>query len=118
MRNLTDLIASSPSRRALLVGLGATAAGASLMLPRRARADETPSGEPDEASVLRDPDSGIAGNPQGDIAIVEWFDRWCRERSPVIRQRILDYNEDDCRATRVLLDGIRALTVATSYSKS
>ncbi|MDR4483146.1 MAG: ribonuclease H-like domain-containing protein [Nitrospirales bacterium] len=26
-----------------------------------------------------------------------------------IRQRILDYNEDDCRATRVLLDGIRRL---------
>ena len=40
---------------------------------------------------------------------VEWFDRWCRERNPVIRQRILDYNEDDCRATRVLLDGIRRL---------
>jgi predicted RecB family nuclease len=26
-----------------------------------------------------------------------------------VRQKILDYNEDDCRATRVLLDGIRAL---------
>ena len=26
-----------------------------------------------------------------------------------IRQRILDYNEDDCRATRVLLDGVRSL---------
>jgi len=32
-----------------------------------------------------------------------------RERSPEIRQRILDCNEDDCRATRVLLDGIRDL---------
>ena len=29
----------------------------------------------------------------------------------VMRQRILDYNEDDCRATRVLLDGIRALAI-------
>lgn len=47
-------------------------------------------------------------HPSG-AASVEWFDRWCRERSPVIRQRILDYNEDDCRATRVLLDGIRGL---------
>jgi len=28
-----------------------------------------------------------------------------------MRQRILDYNEDDCRATRVLLDGIRALAI-------
>ena len=47
-------------------------------------------------------------HPSG-AASVEWFDRWCRERNPEIRQRILDYNEDDCRATRVLLDGIRNL---------
>ena len=47
-------------------------------------------------------------HPSG-AASVEWFDRWCRERNPDIRQRILDYNEDDCRATRVLLDGIRDL---------
>jgi uncharacterized protein len=47
-------------------------------------------------------------HPSG-AAAVEWFDRWCRERDPAIRQRILDYNEDDCRATRVLLDGIRRL---------
>src|SRR3984893_8950022 len=50
-----------------------------------------------------------ASHPSG-AASVEWFDRWCRERHPDIRQRILDYNEDDCRATRVLLDGIRSLT--------
>jgi predicted RecB family nuclease len=47
-------------------------------------------------------------HPSG-AASIEWFDRWCRERAPEIRQRILDYNEDDCRATRVLLDGIRSL---------
>jgi predicted RecB family nuclease len=47
-------------------------------------------------------------HPSG-AASVEWFDRWCRERDPEIRQRILEYNEDDCRATRVLLDGIRSL---------
>jgi predicted RecB family nuclease len=47
-------------------------------------------------------------HPSG-AASVEWFDRWCRERKPEIRQRILDYNEDDCRATRVLLDGIRSI---------
>jgi predicted RecB family nuclease len=47
-------------------------------------------------------------HPSG-AASIEWFDRWCRERRPEIRQRILDYNEDDCRATRVLLDGIRNL---------
>jgi len=48
-------------------------------------------------------------HPSG-AASVEWFDRWCRERTSDVRQRILDYNEDDCRATRVLLDGIRGLT--------
>ena len=47
-------------------------------------------------------------NPSG-AASIEWFDRWVRERDPAIKARILDYNEDDCRATRVLLDGIRAL---------
>lgn len=49
-------------------------------------------------------------HPSG-AASIEWFDRWCREGDPAVRQRILDYNEDDCRATRVLLDGIRALAV-------
>ena len=47
-------------------------------------------------------------HPSG-AASIEWFDRWCRERDPATKQRILDYNEDDCRATRVLLDGIRAI---------
>src|SRR5581483_1701634 len=47
-------------------------------------------------------------HPSG-AASIEWFDRWCKQRDPAIKQRILDYNEDDCRATRVLLEGIRAL---------
>ena len=47
-------------------------------------------------------------NPSG-AASIEWFHRWVESGDPKIRQRILDYNEDDCRATRVLLDGIRAL---------
>jgi predicted RecB family nuclease len=47
-------------------------------------------------------------HPSG-AASIEWFDRWCREQDPKVRQQILDYNEDDCRATRVLLDGIRSL---------
>lgn len=49
-------------------------------------------------------------NPSG-AASIEWFDRWVRERDPAVKARILDYNEDDCKATRVLLDGIRALTI-------
>lgn len=47
-------------------------------------------------------------HPSG-AASIEWFHRWVETRDPDIKQRILDYNEDDCRATRVLLDGIRAL---------
>jgi predicted RecB family nuclease len=47
-------------------------------------------------------------NPSG-AASIEWFDRWVKTGDPAIRQRILDYNEDDCRATRVLLDAIRAM---------
>jgi predicted RecB family nuclease len=52
-------------------------------------------------------------HPSG-AASVEWFDRWTRERSLEIKQRILAYNEDDCRATRVLLDGIRSLALHPS----
>ncbi len=47
-------------------------------------------------------------HPSG-AASIEWFDRWINTGDRAIRQRILDYNEDDCRATRVLLDGIRNL---------
>jgi predicted RecB family nuclease len=47
-------------------------------------------------------------HPSG-AASIEWFDRWVTTRDVAVRQRILDYNEDDCRATRILLDGIRAL---------
>jgi len=47
-------------------------------------------------------------HPSG-AASIEWFDQWVRTEDARVRQRILDYNEDDCIATRVLLDGIRAL---------
>jgi predicted RecB family nuclease len=47
-------------------------------------------------------------HPSG-AASIEWFDRWVTSGDKSIKQRILDYNEDDCRATRWLLDGIRAL---------
>lgn len=47
-------------------------------------------------------------NPSG-AASIEWYHRWVESGEPEIRQRILDYNEDDCVATRVLLDGIRKL---------
>jgi predicted RecB family nuclease len=51
-------------------------------------------------------------SPSG-AASIEWFHRWTQSGNAAIKQRILDYNEDDCRATRILLDGIRALTRAS-----
>jgi predicted RecB family nuclease len=48
-------------------------------------------------------------HPSG-AASIEWFARWIETGDEAIRTQILEYNEDDCRATRVLLDGIRALT--------
>lgn len=47
-------------------------------------------------------------DPSG-AASIEWFDQWVRTRDIAVKSRILEYNEDDCRATRVLLDGIRSL---------
>ncbi|MDR4470409.1 MAG: TM0106 family RecB-like putative nuclease [Nitrospira sp.] len=45
-------------------------------------------------------------HPSG-AASIQWFDEWLKTGDRTLRQRILDYNEDDCRATRVLLDGIK-----------
>jgi predicted RecB family nuclease len=50
-------------------------------------------------------------HPSG-AASIEWFARWLKTGDPAVRQRILEYNEDDCRVTRVLLDRIRNLSPA------
>ncbi len=49
-------------------------------------------------------------HPSG-AASIEWFHRWIETSDPAIRQRILEYNEDDCRATRVLRDAVEKLPV-------
>jgi predicted RecB family nuclease len=49
-------------------------------------------------------------HPSG-AASIQWFDMWCTHRTTELKQRILDYNEDDCRAARVVLDAIRGLAV-------
>ena len=46
-----------------------------------------------EALVLRDPDIPVAGNPEGDITIVEYFDYqcpYCRKIEPELRQVVQD----------------------------
>jgi predicted RecB family nuclease len=48
-------------------------------------------------------------DPSG-AASIEWFYRWIETSDPQIKQRILDYNEDDCKAMRVLADAVRKLT--------
>ena len=47
-------------------------------------------------------------HPSG-TASIEWFHRWIETGDPAIKQRILEYNEDDCLATGVLVDAIRIL---------
>ena len=49
-------------------------------------------------------------DPSG-AASIEWFERWARSRDPRFRQRLLAYNEDDCRAMRVVLDRLKALPI-------
>lgn len=49
-------------------------------------------------------------NPSG-AASIEWYHRWIETGDAAIKQRILDYNEDDCLATGVVVDRIRALPV-------
>ena len=66
--------------------------------------------QPETANAQKNHARRRTPTPSG-AAAVEWFDRWCRERDPAVKQRMLEYNEDDCRATRVLLDGIRDLTI-------
>ena len=49
-------------------------------------------------------------NPSG-AASIEWYNRWVETGDPAIKQRILDYNEDDCLATGIVVDGVRNLPV-------
>ncbi|MBU1049483.1 TM0106 family RecB-like putative nuclease [Candidatus Bipolaricaulota bacterium] len=50
-------------------------------------------------------------DPSG-AASVQWFHHWVETGDPAIWARILAYNEDDCRAMRVLADALRKLNVA------
>ena len=50
-------------------------------------------------------------NPSG-AASIQWFNEWCQTKSPRTLQRILDYNEDDCKAMVVLLDCLRPLAAS------
>lgn len=49
-------------------------------------------------------------DPSG-AASIEWYNRWLESHDPEIKRRILEYNEDDCLATGVVVDQIRRLPV-------
>jgi protein-disulfide isomerase len=73
------------------------------VVPRLARADNDEETVLTEALVLRDPDIPVAGNAEGDITIVEWFDYqcpYCRKLEPELRQVV----QDDGKVRLVLKD--------------
>ena len=47
-------------------------------------------------------------DPSG-AASVQWFHEWVETGDPQVWARILEYNEDDCRAMRVLADALRRI---------
>lgn len=100
--NRTSNPARNHSRREALGLLGVSAAllgVATLSRPALAADDEVLT----EALVLRDPEIPAAGNLDGDISIVEWFDYncpYCRKIDPELRQVI----QDDGKVRMVLKD--------------
>lgn len=99
MNKMIDKPEFTHHRRQMLGLLGGVAL---LAAPGLARAQRV-GAEPSEAAVLRDPDVPVAGNPDGDIAIVEWFDYqcpYCRKLDPELRQVV----HDDGKVRLVLKD--------------
>ncbi|MBR1087553.1 DsbA family protein [Bradyrhizobium manausense] len=90
-----------PTRRAALTLIGASAlAAGGITLARAATGDDEVL---TEAKVLRDPDVPVAGNPNGNISIIEWSDYncpYCRKLEPELRQVI----QDDGKVRLVLKD--------------
>ncbi len=49
-------------------------------------------------------------DPSG-AASIEWYHRWVETKDEEIKRRILEYNEDDCIAMRVLRDAIDQMNI-------
>jgi protein-disulfide isomerase len=89
-----------PTRRQ---ALGLFSAGVALLGAGVARAEDNEEKVLTEALVMHDPDIPVAGNPNGDITIVEWFDYncpYCRKLEPELRQVV----QDDGKVRLVLKD--------------
>jgi protein-disulfide isomerase len=104
MTKLIDPAPLNPTRREALGALGAGAAMLGLQLaPGSALAQSNDETVLTEALVLRDPDIPVAGNANGDITIVEYFDYncpYCRKIAPELRQVV----QDDGKVRLVLKD--------------
>jgi protein-disulfide isomerase len=92
------------TRREALRALGAGAVMLGLdIAPGSALAQSNDETVLTEALVLRDPDIPVAGNAEGDITIVEYFDYqcpYCRKIAPELRQVV----QDDGKIRLVLKD--------------
>ena len=92
------------TRRETLRALGAGAVMLGLQIaPGSALAQSSDDTVLTEALVLRDPDIPVAGNANGDITIVEYFDYncpYCRKIAPGLRQVV----HDDGKVRLVLKD--------------
>ena len=97
-------LSQAPSRRETLGALGAGALVLGLQIaPGSAWAQSDDDNVLTEALVLRDPDIPVAGNANGDVSIVEYFDYqcpYCRKLEPDLRQVV----HDDGKVRLVLKD--------------
>ena len=105
MTKSIDPAAENPARtrREALGLLGAGAAMLGAIAPKSAFGQGSDENVLTEALVLRDPDIPVAGNPAGDITIVEYFDYqcpYCRKVEPELRQVV----QDDGKVRLVLKD--------------
>jgi protein-disulfide isomerase len=94
----------APTRRETLGALGTGALVMGLQIaPGSAWAQSDDDNVLTEALVLRDPDIPVAGNANGDVSIVEYFDYqcpYCRKLEPELRQVV----QDDGKVRLVLKD--------------
>jgi protein-disulfide isomerase len=101
---MTKSIELTRTRREALGALGAGAVMLGLGIPPKpALAQGSDDAVLTEALVLRDPDIPVAGNAEGDITIVEYFDYqcpYCRKLEPELQQVV----QDDGKVRLVLKD--------------
>lgn len=82
-----------PRSRRQALGLVGAAALMTGLAPAAAKELPEDDNVLNEAAVLRDPEIPVAGNADGDITIVEWFDYqcpYCRKLDPELQQVVKD----------------------------